>query len=192
MNKEPKQKLYCYVDESGQDTKGEIFVVSIIVAKEDREEMVNLLKKIELDTRKKKTKWRSSKREYKIAYLEEILTRKLFKHRIFYSLSKETKAYTEITLLSIASAITAAKDQENYQALIFIDGLRKSEIPQVGSRLRKIGVHTEKVRGIKDENDSLIRLADAIAGLIRECTKNIDYAKKLYNLGVANKVLVKV
>ena len=87
-----KQKLYCYVDESGQDTKGDIFVVSVIIAKEDRVEIIDILEKIEQDTKKRKTKWRSSKQEYKIAYLDEILTRNLFKHKIFYSLSKETKA----------------------------------------------------------------------------------------------------
>lgn len=39
------QKLYCYVDETGQDTLGKIFVVSVIVAKEDREEITQTLEK---------------------------------------------------------------------------------------------------------------------------------------------------
>ena len=30
-------KLYCYVDESGQDTRGALFVVAAVVAAEDRE-----------------------------------------------------------------------------------------------------------------------------------------------------------
>ncbi|MBI2599976.1 hypothetical protein HYW43_03590 [Candidatus Daviesbacteria bacterium] len=34
-----KQKLYCYVDETGQDTQGELFIVSVVVAKNDREEI---------------------------------------------------------------------------------------------------------------------------------------------------------
>src|SRR6266545_1996408 len=32
----PTQKLYCYVDETGKDTLGQLFVVSVVTAKEDR------------------------------------------------------------------------------------------------------------------------------------------------------------
>ena len=31
-----KTKLYAYVDESGQDTKGLVFVVSVLIVAEDR------------------------------------------------------------------------------------------------------------------------------------------------------------
>lgn len=33
-----KQKLYCYVDETGQDTEGQIFVVSIVLTGKERDE----------------------------------------------------------------------------------------------------------------------------------------------------------
>ena len=123
-----KQKLYCYVDETGQDTQGALFVVSVAVTKEDREDLRELLAKLEKTTGKGKTKWVRTRKEFKIAYLEKILTQKDFRHKIFFSLSKETKTYREITLITIASAITASKDVENYEALVFIDGLQKSEI----------------------------------------------------------------
>ncbi|MBI2599977.1 hypothetical protein HYW43_03595 [Candidatus Daviesbacteria bacterium] len=116
----------------------------------------------------------------------------MFNKKIYYSLSKDTKSYKELTLITVASAITAVKNQEDYQALVFIDGLSKSEIPKVGSSLRRIGIHTEKVRGIKDENDAIIRLADAISGLIREQYRGITYAKKLCKTGEENKTLTKV
>lgn len=190
--KDPKQKLYCYVDETGQDTEGELFIVSVVVTKKDREEIIQSLEKLERETGKGKTKWIRTKNEFKAAYLERILNSKMFKNKIYYSLSKETKSYKEVTLITVASAITAAKDQEDYQALVFIDGLSKSEIPRVGSSLRKIGIHTEKVRGIKDENNAIIRLADAISGLIREQYRGILYAKKLCKTGEENKTLTKV
>ncbi|MEK7572042.1 MAG: DUF3800 domain-containing protein [Patescibacteria group bacterium] len=185
-------KLYCYVDETGQDTKGELFIVSVIITKEDRADIIKTLEEIERNSGKGKTKWVKTKKEFKIAYLERIITNKLFKHKIFYSLSKETKAYKELTLISIASAITAAKDTEEYKASIFIDGLYKSEIPKMGAGLRKIGIHTEKVRGIKDEADAIIRLADTISGLMREDYQGVDYAKKLSLLGRKNKTLLQV
>ena len=31
------QKLYCYVDETGQDVGSEVFIVSVLVAEEDRD-----------------------------------------------------------------------------------------------------------------------------------------------------------
>lgn len=155
-----KQKLYCYVDETGQDTQGELFIVSVVVTKKDREEITQSLEKFEQETGKGKT--------------------------------KDTKSYKELTLITVASAITAAKDQEDYQALVFIDGLSKSGIPRVGSSLRRIGIHTEKVRGVKDENDAIIRLADSISGLIREQYQGIAYAKKLCKTGEENKTLTKV
>lgn len=187
-----KQKLYCYVDETGQDTQGVLFVVSVAVTKEDREELRELLAKVEKITGKGKTKWVNTRKQFKIAYLEKILTQKVFRRKIFYSLSKETKAYREITLVTIASAITASKDVENYEALIFIDGLQKSEVKKVATGLRRIGVHTEKVRGLRDESDEFIRLMDAVAGLIRENEEGIDYAKKLYKVGLENKTLTAV
>lgn len=187
-----KQKLYCYVDETGQDTEGELFIVSVVITKQDREEVIKALEKFEKETGKGKTKWIRTKNEFKVAYLERILSSKMFKNKIYYSLSKDTKSYKEMTLITIASAITAAKDQEYYQALVYIDGLSKSEIPKVGSALRKIGIHTEKVRGIKDEDDAVIRLADAISGLIREQYQGISYTKKLCKAGEENKTLIKV
>lgn len=190
--KQSKQKLYCYVDETGQDTKGKLFIVSVVVAKEDRTEINRFLEEGEIKSGKKKTKWSRTKREYKIAYLEEVLRSDLLKEKVFYSLGEESKAYKEVTLITIASAITSAKDEEDYRASIFIDGLAKAEVNTISVRLRKIGVHTDKVRGVRDESEPLIRLADAISGLVREDYEKVDYAQKLFNLASSKKVLTKV
>ena len=45
MPKPKKQKLYAYVDESGQDTKGSMFVVSVLVLEEERETVLQQLAK---------------------------------------------------------------------------------------------------------------------------------------------------
>src|SRR3989344_5582129 len=125
-------KLYCFVDETGQDTKGKLFVVSIVIAQKDKEEIEKLLEKIEQETKKGKTKWIRSKKDFKIDYLKRVLTTKVFKHKIFYSLSQDTKAYRELTLITIASAISTIREN-NYKASIFIDGLQRTEIFRVGS-----------------------------------------------------------
>lgn len=190
--KTAKQKLYCYVDETGQDTKGRLFIVSVVVAKEDREELNNFLEKAEIETGKKKVKWNRIKKEYKAIYFDAIFNSKLFRNKIFYSSGQESKEYKEITLVTIASAVTAAKDTEDYKASVFIDGLPKSEVDTVAVKLREIGVHTDRVRGVRDENEALIRLADAVSGLVREDYERVDYAQKLIKLGVLNKILTKV
>jgi len=75
MSETHKQKLYCYVDETGQDTKGAMF-------------------------------------------------------------------------------------HEPYEATVLIDGLGKTERRTVADGLRKLRVKIRKVRGVKDEADALIRLAN--------------------------------
>lgn len=183
-----KQKIYCYIDESGQDTKGAFFIVSLVIAKEVREKIYAFLERVEKDSRKGKVKWSQALKIYKIAYIEQLFSSSLLKGKLFYTLSKDTKAYKELTLIAIASVINIVKEKE-YKAAIFIDGLAKSDIPRVGAGLRKIGIHIEKVRGIRDESNAIIRFADAIAGLVRENYQEIEYAKKLYTKGIKSGIL---
>lgn len=186
------QKLYCYVDETGQDTKGDYFVVSVIITQEDRELVIDLLQSLEQVTGKKVTKWHKARRETKQQFIEQVLNSEILQSKIFYAQYKDTTAYQEVTVITVASAIHLAKRQESYKASIFIDGLQKSEVIGVSSRLRKIGVRTEKVRGVRDESHVLIRLADAIAGFIRDYQDGHEYALALYPLGVKNKTLTEV
>jgi hypothetical protein len=41
-----KPKFYCYVDETGQDTFGELFIVSVVVSAADRDSLVSTLEEI--------------------------------------------------------------------------------------------------------------------------------------------------
>jgi hypothetical protein len=187
--KETKNKIYCYVDETGQDTGGKLFIVAVVVAQQDREETRKLLEEIEQRTGKKATKWQKSRSSKKKAYIERVFTHTIFHKKIYFSLYQENKAYQELTVLSIASAINASKTVGDYKASIFIDGLQKSEVAKVGAMLRKIGIHTEKVRGVRDESNAIIRLADAVAGFVREYVEDVTYTKVLYKLGVKNNVI---
>ncbi|MCL5410751.1 MAG: DUF3800 domain-containing protein [Patescibacteria group bacterium] len=186
------EKIFCYVDETGQDTLGKFFIVSVVITKNNREKIAKLLVEIEQETGKKSTKWLKTKKELKIAYLKKVLENKIFKKTIYYSITKETKTYRDTTIVAIASAINDTKCQEKYKASVFIDGLKKSEVRVVGVGLRQIGIRIEKVRGIKDESSSIIRLADAIAGLVRKNNEGVDYAVELYRLGAKQGVLRKL
>ena len=50
------KKLYCYVDETGQDTYGEKFIVVSIVVSDEREEVLDLLEEAEVKSGKTKRK----------------------------------------------------------------------------------------------------------------------------------------
>jgi Protein of unknown function (DUF3800) len=179
-----KTKFYCFVDESGQDTEGRLFVVSVVVTGKERREIAKYLERIENDTEKRATKWKNTHIKRKIAYIERIVNSDVFKGKLFYHLSKNTRSYKEATILTVASAINAAKHSESYKASIFVDGLSESKIPLFSAELRKLGISTEKVRGPRDESDAIIRLADAIAGFTREYIEGAVYAQDLYRIGV--------
>jgi hypothetical protein len=66
-------KFYCYVDESGQDTRGALFVVAAVIAAEDREQVRDLLRSIERNSGKAKRKWTKATRQQRIAYMERVL-----------------------------------------------------------------------------------------------------------------------
>ncbi len=41
------QKLYCYVDETGQDTQGALFLVALVIVGQEREKLRKLLRSLE-------------------------------------------------------------------------------------------------------------------------------------------------
>ena len=51
---------------------------------------------------------------------------------------------------------------------VTIDGLKRAEEARVGRQLRELGIRSRKIRGARDASEPLIRLADRIAGLIRD------------------------
>jgi hypothetical protein len=41
-------KLYCYVDETGQDTGGRLFIVAVILTSDQRDELRSILQRAEM------------------------------------------------------------------------------------------------------------------------------------------------
>jgi hypothetical protein len=68
-------KLYCYVDETGQDTKGELFLVAVLLKESSKlETLQKKLEKTERRTGKRQLKWKKTNRDTKKKYLEEFST----------------------------------------------------------------------------------------------------------------------
>jgi 7,8-dihydro-6-hydroxymethylpterin-pyrophosphokinase len=67
------QKLYCYVDETGQDTEGRFFLVVVVIADAAiTEALKKQLLDIERDVGKQRSRWAQNRLQVRIAYLERI------------------------------------------------------------------------------------------------------------------------
>lgn len=188
------KKIYCYIDESGQDTKGELFIVSVVVAGNDKDILQNELEQIEKDSGKHKYKWGKTNISSRLKYLQKIVSNKKYKYSIFFSKYK-TMDFDLAAIQTISKTVHYKTNKHDYKTSVYIDGLAKSKRHFYAKELRNLGVRTQKIKGVmKDENNSLIRLADAISGWIRDVIEqNIDDdLSKVYRKGIKNKVLVEI
>lgn len=174
-----KQKLYAYVDESGQDTKGEIFLVSVVVVGSKRDKLRTLLRKIETKSKKKNRKWTRERKVRREAYMKQIIASKELVGLIYFSYYKGAKVFIDLTIFATAKAILD-QASDSYQATVYVDGLNKTDREKFTRGLRKLHVKTTRAKGLKDEADEFIRLADAIAGFVRDGIEGDKIMKPLY------------
>ncbi len=171
-------KLYCYVDETGQDTGAQFFLVAVVL-----KEMAGLaslekkLEEIEERTGKEQRKWKKISKEIKIKYLEELIQIKALKNAIYYATYQASKEYSKLTSFTIAKAVLAKENTANYTVTIIIDGLNDKERDVVREELKKLKIKYRKIRGMKDEQSVFLRLADAMAGFLREVNEEKEYTK---------------
>lgn len=168
------------MDESGQDTSGKIFIVAIVVVGLDREKTRAILKDIEKASGKKERKWTRSTPVQRIKYLENVFSHLPDTIHYYCANHARTRAYHDLTVTTTAAAIQYAGNSLPYHAVVFVDGLKRTERNRFGSDLRKLGVRIYKVRGIRDQSDEFIRLADAVAGLARDALDNNTPLKEWY------------
>lgn len=179
--KSNKLRLYCYADETGPDTEGKRFLVAVvIITGELREAIERGLEGIEVESGKGFLKWKSTSVSKKKAYLQGISKMDALQSSLFYAVYRETKDYLKLVALTIAEAIIAFSQDRDYQATIYIDGLRKNERKEVVRFLK--GIKRRKVGGLRDESSAYIRLADALAGFFRDYEEEKPYTEELFQL----------
>lgn len=183
-----KQKLYAYVDESGQDTKGEIYLVSVVISGKEKEELRKTLVEIEKTSGIYARKWSRSKPKEHEKFIKKLMAQEIFKNHIFYSYYQGTVTYTDLTIYSTAKAIHEFSDEEE-STIIIVDGLEKSERHRFASGLRKLKVSVHKVRGAKEQNNEFIRLADRIAGFVRDGLEDDAVMKPLLKKALRKKII---
>jgi urease gamma subunit len=192
-------KLYCYVDETGQDTQGRLFIVVAVVVADERHKLDMYLEEAEKASGIGKKKWVRAKAapESRDQYLESVGAGD-FRNKLFYSKYTETGtgAYEHLTVLAIAQAVNQYREKhrlkDEYKVSVTIDGLKRSEETRVGKQLRELGIKSRKIRGARDASEPLIRLADRIAGLVRDADdKGKTYQtlrRHLEKRGIINKL----
>ena len=178
------KKLYCYVDESGQDTLGRLFIVAVVVTDEQRDQLQRYLEQLEATSGKKKRKWTNTRLKEQQTYIEGLLPAQV-PARIYTKVyTVEGGSYDELEVIAAAQALNLYREANNigaddYSVTIIIDGLAKTLVFRLGSELRKLGVRTRKIVGTRDESDAVLRLADSIAGLVRDGIEGKQESKAL-------------
>jgi hypothetical protein len=164
-------KLSCFVDETGQDTKGELFIVAAIVTPSDYDDLEVALEHIEEQSGKGRMKWSGARDAARLAYISRVLTLDTLNAKLAYGLFRFTKEYADCTIETIAAA--ASLYSAKARLTVFVDGLPQSQVRRFGSELRQRGISVRKVRGVrKEDSSSLMRLADAVCGFARAALSN--------------------
>jgi hypothetical protein len=167
MTPPPKQNLYCYVDETGQDTMGRLFIVSVVISEAERDALTSELEQIEHLSGKGKVKWIHTRHAARIAYIRAVLSAEAFRNALYFSAFSNTKSYMAMTVLSTARAIAMVARQPS-EATVYVDGLPRARLRWFGVELRRLSIRTRKVVGIRrEESEALMRLADACCGFVR-------------------------
>jgi hypothetical protein len=191
MAETQKQKLYAYVDESGQETQGSMFLVSVVLAGATRDALRNKLKAIERTSRKQDKKWTKARLAERVAYMQAIIHASDFIDHIYYARYHATRSYVDLMILSTAQALHTHR-AERHRATIIVDGLERSERPRFAAGVRKLGIAVRKVRGARDESDELIRLADAVAGFVRDGLEGSRVMQALFDQALRRRVIKEV
>lgn len=178
--KNKRKKFSAYVDESGQDTKGFLFVVSILVLENEESGLANILGDIEKKSKKRNIKWNKSKYSFRREYIEKLAVLRELKGMIFFDIFHDSKEYIELTSFATAKAILKRAGKEDYKVSVFVDGLKRKEVDVFSRGLRDLRIRTRKIRGVKkDENNVYIRLVDALCGLVRDAKGGEKWAEDI-------------
>ena len=160
------QKLYCYVDETGQDTGLEFFIVVAVVTDKNQDLLRSQLDQIEASTKIGKRKWRKSRLERKLDFLRLVMEKGLCKGDIFFGNYKKPLPFFMPMLETLEKAIRL-KARKTHKAIIYIDGIDKKKAGELTNALRVRGIRLDLIKSRRDESEPLIRLADRWAGCIR-------------------------
>lgn len=169
--------LYCFVDESGQDTAGRFFVVSVLVTDQDHRLLTEVLEKIEKESKKGAAKWHKAHYRYRQAFVANLVDQPLLRRTLY---AVQFLEGTEYLAKTAAATVEVLRLKRAKRAIVSVDGLRQSERPRFKRYLKASAPMRVTVRGVRrDENNTLIRLVDAICGLVRDAHERQTWAVRM-------------
>jgi len=140
-----KQKLYCYVDESGQDNTSGVFVVVAVVSDRDQEKLRDALIAAEQNSGVGRSKWHDAKPPRRKRYLELVLERKLGHEQIFFGTYPKPLPFF-FPMIEVVERAIKAKASPPCAARVFVDGIDRLKAAELTNALRLRGVSLEMVR----------------------------------------------
>jgi hypothetical protein len=187
------KKLYCYVDETGQDTSGRFFLVAAVMIDLEREPIVTLLEEVEQDSSKGRVKWAKSNLERQTAYIKRVLALPEFQGRLYFATYRDSTDYPALTMQTSMWVIQTHVKDDECSTTVIVDGLTKDGYQAFTNYLRQQGhISRCKVRGATDDNDALIRLADALAGFARGALEGKKAYKRLWAKALRDQHIIEV
>jgi hypothetical protein len=171
----PIQKLYTYVDESGQDTKGRIFVVTVIVSGENHLQLAALCETYERTSGKGYRKWHGTNPQPRLEFMRQVIEDKRFHGTLCFAKfqDRERPDFDAFTIDTLAKAVNCKLNGSRYMVEAWIDGLSKAKRTEYANNLRSKGLRNIHLHRVRDEDSEvLIRLADALAGLLRDAIED--------------------
>lgn len=163
----PRRKLYCYVDETGQDTSSKFFVVVAVVSDAEQEKLRQELLEVERAAGTGNRKWHKSRPERRLQYLFSVMQRGLGVGEVFFGSYPKPLPYFFPFLEVLEFAIKSVAGEGEYTTKVFVDGIDRNKARELTNALRLRGVSLEMVQSRRDESEPIIRLADMWAGCIR-------------------------
>lgn len=168
------QKLSCYVDEAGQDTISEFFIVVAVVSEKDQEKLRKQLIDMEDAAQTHHLKWHKTAHQRRIKYLSLLLEKKIAAGEVYFAHYRKPIPFFFPMIYATEKAISVVA-REPYRVSVYVDGIDQFKAKQLTNALRASGISLRMVKSRRDESEPLIRLADMWAGCIRSALlKNTD------------------
>jgi hypothetical protein len=170
MSPGARKKLYCYVDETGQDDTSSVFVVVAVVSDENQDELRHSLLQIEDGARTGNRKWHKSHLTRRIKYLNVVIDKSVAAGSIFFGAYPKPLPYF-FPFVDVLERAIKTRASGSYSARVYVDGIDRKKAGELTNALRMRGVTLDLVKSRRDESEPLIRLADMWAGCIRAASR---------------------
>lgn len=185
-------KVTIFIDETGQDTNGHLFILAMVVAENELEELRNFLIEAEQRSGKLAKKWQKTRNKERQNYIKVILESRLLRKSLFFEhFANAGKDYLPLTIYAIANLFQQLKIN-NQKVSIIVDALNKKERAILTAKMRGFHFKIDKIVGKRDQSDPILRLADALAGFVRDGIEKHSQFQKLFEESIKNKKICKI